>query len=359
MSGSTEEIAITALGVISPVGANAEMTCACIRAGLMHITRHEHYECLPMETEQDEPLPLFASFVPTLEPYLDGPERLYQLCIPALSDLFNNGRFNQLDTNRGGLFLALPQLDDVVREWHLEADFISELCQRMGLPGFRASKIDQTGRAGVFSLIAEAGKLLTGGELDYCIVGGVDSWLVDQRLGLMDEAWRIKSDRNVDGFIPGEAAAMLLLETVDHARQRGIPVLSCIGAIGSGTEPETINSNTESSGEGLATAISTILEMQTENRSFDAVYCDLNGESYSAFEWGLMLSRLGDSFADIKQLIHPAENCGDIGAASGGLLLACASKAFEKGYNQGNAALLWTASDGGQRMALTLHSGHG
>ena len=67
-----------------------------------------------------------------------------------------------------------------------------------------------------------------------------------------------------------------------------------------------------------------------------------------------MQTRLGTTFEHVKKLIHPAENCGDVGAASGGLLLACASMAFKQGYHMGDEALLWTASDTGKRVALIL-----
>ncbi|MBE9564448.1 MAG: hypothetical protein IMF17_04315 [Proteobacteria bacterium] len=158
----------------------------------------------------------------------------------------------------------------------------------------------------------------------------------------------------MDGFIPGEASIMLVLETESHAKSRGTQALSRITAFADGMEPEPYSSQKTSTGSGLSDAINGILQQTDPGKSFESAYCSLNGESYYAFEWGIQLTRLNKVFEKMKDLIHPAENCGDIGAATGGLLIACASKAFQHGYNVGEESLLWTAADNGQRMALCL-----
>ena len=351
---TAETIVITGLGALSPVGANAEQTCAAIRAGMAAFKQHAYYECIPDTTQQNDEPTCYTASVPVIDPYLDGPERLLQLALPALHELIDNVQFNLQDACASGLFLALPQGDEVVNSWQLDTWFIPQLCQRLSLADFKTTKINQEGRSGVFSLVADAIEALQTGQLDYCIVGGVDSWLIAKRMALLDADWRFKSERNVDGFIPGEAAVMLMLETAAHAQARGAPALTRIGAVGFGMEPETLYSDQVSTGQGLADALNGALQSPTTQHFLESVYCDLNGESYSAFEWGLMLARLGPTLEHIKKLIHPAENCGDVGAASGGLLLACASKAFQHGHPIGHEALLWTASDTGKRSAISL-----
>lgn len=347
-------IAITGLGAISPVGANAEQTCSSIRAGIARITEHAYYECTPQDPEWDEELPLYAGSVEIIDPFLDGPERLFQLAIPAITDLMANSKMKRGDLQAGGLFLSLPQADTAVKPWRLEQHFIPELCRRTGLEGFRLTKTNQSGRAGMFTLVAEAIKLLNAGGIDHCIVGGVESYLLEDRLDLLDKAGRIKSDRNVDGFVPGEAAVMVLLETPEHAKQRGVPVNAIIAEPGFGHEPETIHSDQASTGLGLTAALEGLLQTKPDDYGFPWVYCDLNGESYYVFEWGSIITRLAAPFSNLKKLIHPADCVGDVGAATGGLLLACATKAFQWGYNIADEALLWTASDSGDRAALTL-----
>lgn len=231
---------------------------------------------------------------------------------------------------------------------------LPELCKRTGLNAFRFTKSNQAGHAGIFLHVKEAIDVLESGVVNFCIVGGVDSYLLDTRLDFLDTAWRIRSDRTVDGFIPGEASTMLMLETEAQARARGAKILAKITAIAEGQEPDTISSEKTSSGSGLTVAIRGILEHTSANNSFEMVYCSLNGESYFAYEWGLQLTRLNKNFEKLKDLIHPAEYVGDIGAATGGLLVACAAMALQSEDSTDNKALLWSSADSDTRMAICL-----
>ncbi|MDH5571730.1 MAG: hypothetical protein OEY89_08195 [Gammaproteobacteria bacterium] len=356
MTSMRSNVVITSLGALTPVGPAVEQSCAAIQAGISRITEHAFYECIPDDPEWDEYLPLFSSSVPTLDPFLDGFDRLLELTIPALTEVVENASLKRSDIPRAGLFIALPQSDAATYNIGLASNFIPQLCKRTGLTGFKTSSINQSGHTGIFEHVIDAITLLESGELDFCIIGGIDSYLLEQRLDLLDAAWRIRSERNVDGFIPGEAAVMIMLETEQHAKDRGMVPLSKIKSVASGQEPETITSQKTSTGSGLSDAITGVLQ-HTNADSFQTVYCSLNGESYYAFEWGIQLTRLSKVFGNMTDLIHPAENCGDVGAATGALLLACASQAFKLGYNAGEEMLLWTSANNGLRVALTLSHG--
>lgn len=356
MTSRRTDLVITALGALTPVGANAEQSCAAIRAGITRITESPIYLCTPMDPEWDAELPLFWSNVPAINTFAEGYDRFIELTIPALTEMLEAANLRRGDLQKTALYLALPRADPATESLELPARLPSDLGKRTGLR-FRAIEFNEEGHTGVFSHISTAIDLLESGELEYCVVGGVDSYLIEERLGRLDAEWRIKSERNIDGFIPGEASVMLMLETAAHAKARGAKALSKITAIASGEEPETIASRKHSTGSGLTNAISGVLQQTGPDTRFGSVYCSLNGESYFAFEWGLQLPRLDPAFENMSQLVHPTENCGDIGAATGGLLLACATKAFEHAYNYGDTALLWTSGDTRQRMAITLQSG--
>jgi 3-oxoacyl-[acyl-carrier-protein] synthase-1 len=64
--------------------------------------------------------------------------------------------------------------------------------------------------------------------------------------------------------------------------------------------------------------------------------------------------RLHDQLGGVKHLLHPADCLGDVGAATGGVLLGLAARAFERGYALASRALLFVASDDGARAALTI-----
>ena len=108
MTGN-QKIAITGSAAISPVGLNVEQTCASIRAGITRFTEHAYYECVGADPEWDEEEPLIASAAPSIDPFMDGPERLLQLIIPTLTRIFSDAGLKrkelQSDTNVVLLFL--------------------------------------------------------------------------------------------------------------------------------------------------------------------------------------------------------------------------------------------------------------
>lgn len=347
------QIVITGLTAISSVGLNLEQTCASIRAGISRFSEHPYYACLTEDPEWDEEEPLIASAVSGIDPFLDGPERLYELTIPALRDLMRGAGIMRRDLASGGFFMALPQLDRVVEGWRLQEEFLPELFHRTGIEGFKMTKIDQSGHAGGYVLMREAVALLVSSQISFCIVGGVDSYLTEERLKFMDESRRIKSSRNVDGFVPGEAASMVLLETATHAKQRGVSIRATILKVSLGEEAVTIRSDKSSSGAGLASALRELHPSGSEDK-MRWMLCDLNGESYRSGEWGIVRVRLADRLGELKTLQHPADCLGDVGAATGGMLLAYASHAFHRGYSIAETVTAWTSSDDGLRGAIRI-----
>ena len=354
MKTDSQTIVISGYAAISPVGLNVGQTCASIRAGLSRFAEHAYYECEGEDPEWDETEPLIASSVHIIDPFIDGPERLFQLILPPMNKLFSEAKLKRKDLEAGGFLLALPYPDEIVKSWSLEKTFVSDLYKRTGLKPFKVHKVNQFGHTGVFRLIEEAITMLRSGEVSFCVVGGVDSYLLEERLEFLDKSWRLKCTKAVDGFIPGEAAAMILLEKAEEAARRKHPILTSISNCGFGRESQPISSDKNSTGKGLAEAIEKVLQPMGEESNLQWVICDLNGESYRGFEWGITQTRLHKAFCDIKLISHPADCIGDVGAATGGILAACAVHAFQRGYNIADKALLWTASDDGFRAALCI-----
>ena len=165
----------------------------------------------------------------------------------------------------------------------------------------------------------------------------------------------MKSERGVDGFVPGEAASVVLLESERRARARSATILARVEGLGRGREPNTRATERASTGAGLCAALEAALRPLGPAQGL-WVLCDLNGESDRAFEWGLAQARLGPLLAGSRAVDHPAHSLGDVGAASGGVLLACAATGFARGYAPAEHALLWTRSDDGGCSAALLDS---
>lgn len=84
-------------------------------------------------------------------------------------------------------------------------------------------------------------------------------------------------------------------------------------------------------------------------------YASFNGERYWAREFGVARVRNSGHFADAMQMEHPAECCGDLGAAHGPLLACLAAHGLAGGYRPG-PCLVYASSDGGDRAAALLEA---
>ena len=99
--------------------------------------------------------------------------------------------------------------------------------------------------------------------------------------------FRLKSARAVDGFIPGEGAVLLLLETAAKAAARKAEPLGVLSEFGFGREIRNYASDLMSSGDGLRQALQPALARPPKPGSAGRwVLCDLNGESYRACGMG-------------------------------------------------------------------------
>jgi 3-oxoacyl-[acyl-carrier-protein] synthase-1 len=358
MSIQDNPIVITAMSGVTPVGGNIDQTCAAIASGINLFEDYEYYECQPHDPEWDPPLPLIASCFSLIEPELEGYQRLVSLGVQCLKELMPKSKLKRKDLGRCGLLLALPQKDEVVSKWALEDRYIQQITRTTGLTSFATTGSSCRGSAGVFSLLNRAQSMIESGEVDCCIVGGIDTYIDYDRLDLYDSQWRIKSERNVDGFIPGEGAVMFLLEKASAAANRNIEKLAALSKVVGDVEPNNIRSGKNSSGTGLGNAIAKLQQITGLEEKIAWTFSDMNGESYRGYEWGIVLVRHNALFDEQHLLDHPADCVGESGAAGGALLVAQAAFSFAKGMNAADNALIYVSSDQGERAAMLVQKIH-
>jgi 3-oxoacyl-[acyl-carrier-protein] synthase-1 len=343
---------VTGITGMSSVGLSAPAMCAAIRAGVSGRSEHPFYDVLTRDPDWDEEEPLMAALVPGIDVALEGRERLFELAIAPLRQLVAESRLRRAELARSALLLALPQQDDVVDRWQLEATFAEELFERAGLPRCPVVRIDQSGHGAALKLAGVAHEILGQGQVERCILIAADTYHCDERLTLLDNGHRLRSERSPDGFAPGEAGVALLLEKPGGPSAARLK----LGRPAFGVEPHRYGTSYTSTGRGLQQAFEAILGAGAGARAAPWVLCDLNGESYRHVEWGMLVTRLAESFASLTSLVHPADCIGDVGAASGAVLIAYAAHAFARGYAPAQSALLWTSSDRGERAALEATS---
>lgn len=353
-----QDLAVTGIGACTSVGLSAEQCSASVLAGLNRFMVHPNYLTIGKSggSRDDVAAPTVA-MVPTLDPELSSQDRLLHLLMTAFKDLLESLQPTREMIESSGFFVALPTDHPQTASFRLAETFVPDFVQQSAMKPFAISKVAQTGNTGMADLIREAAEYLARGELERVMIAGVDSYFVGGRLGRLDEDWRLKSPRNIGGFIPGEGASVIMLERVANAEARGAPVSLRIEGLGAHTEPNPILGDKASSGQGLSEAIRDAVGHRGEAFACDWVIGDLNGEAYKALEWGTVLVRLQSLFSNLSTLWHPADCAGDIGAATPGLHLAQAAAAFGRGYAPSDDALVLSTSDDGRRTALLVSGG--
>lgn len=340
-------LAVTAASALTPLGDTAEQTCTSVRAGIKGFSEHSFYLPLAAEEGAIGEDPLIVAQAPGIDPKSPAEERLLDLLSPVLKDLVARAGKTSAQSELP-LLLALPEIDAVTEKWALGKAWMDDLSARTGL-SFSMVKVNRSGRPGMLRLLSEAARVLAARAATRVIVAGVDSYLTEERLRHLDVAERVKSKRNVDGFIPGEAASALLVVPASRVEPRGAPVLGVFEDMAQADEARPFASRLQSSAAGLCGALRPLLA-----RPAKWVSCDLNGESYRAVEWGIALARLGGVLGPVERLTHPAFFTGDIGAATSGVLASTIFTAFQRGNAPLSEALIWAASDGPNRAAARI-----
>jgi len=339
-------LSLTAMSARTAVGDDIEETCASVRAGIVRLREHPTYRSIAPDGPGE---PLVTGRVDGVDPGCKGRERLLGLLVPVLEDVMRRGDVSPFDCARVALLVSLPVPEPVVDTWHIEETFVEEIQKRLALR-FGQTHFTRSGHGGAIELFLEAQALLAIGAVDACIVAGVDSYLSLDRLEPLDAAYRLKSRRNVDAFVPGEAASALLFENAERMTHRNARVLARIMSVGVGDEPNTMAGDLSSSGTGLTGAMRAALG----NESIGLVLSDFNGESYRGSELGIAGARVGKKLANAERWVFPVLSMGDIGAASGALLVGLAAEAFRRGHAPEGDALVSASGDGSRRAAARV-----
>ena len=331
---------IVSLGAQTAVGLHAKSTAASIRAGISGFENHPF-----MTNSQGEPYTI--AMVPFIDPYTSYCQRVLEIMKPAVLEAIRYLGINKeipaivgLPEVRPGLSSELPSLvEGCIRE--LNMNYISIKNVSTFLNGHSA---------GLMAL--ESGhRLLSVGKCEFCLIGGVDSYIEPETLEWIESNDQLHQPVNAWGYIPGEAAGFCLICSKNTAKRYNLKVHAELVAIATAKEQNRIKTRTICLGQGLTQAVKEVTNYLPHDSKINYIICDQNGEAYRADEFGFMLTRLSDLFEEPSNYLAPADCWGDVGAASGPLFINQICAAFEKGYAKGRYTLLWTSSEGGERAA--------
>lgn len=339
-------------GMMTAVGDTTLQTASSVRAGICRyaetaiFNRQRAHMTLALVPEASLP-PLADEF--EHDGLTSRQCRMIRLAGPAMVEALQRLPQNRVVPLYLAVPEALPESPPVVDE-----TFLDRLARSRAQLDRSASRLFPQGRAGGLHALAAAVESLGSGAQNYVLVGGVDSYLDLGLLSRLDLEGRIMAEGVMNGFVPGEAAAFLLLCSERVRTDEQVASTVRVGRPGLAEEPGHRYSEEPYLGDGLSEALAAALEEESE-AAIGTVFASFNGESFGAKEWGVAALRSAAALGDGYRLEHPAECFGDVGAAFGPLLIGLAQIGMTKSYLQGDA-LVFCASDGPARGAVRVVS---
>lgn len=342
---------ITGAGVRCPVGLSA------LQAAMLSRARRGE----PRSTRFFDKRRRFvgASTTPGMRADLHGCDRLIALAAPALRAAVPRDAASAT----WPLVLAVPERGRPDDDARLDGAIVQAISEASGVAiDVARSWTIRAGHAGAAIALAAALDEIAKGAPGV-VVGAVDSYYHPDVLAWLDEECRLHAMDAENGFIPGEGAGFLVLapklgrpgrgkeaprETRPLPREGGAPVLLRRVEVG---REETVVSDAPNVGQAM-TAVLRDLALSAPGGKLSWSITDVNGERHRVREWSLAAGR--GAFADDAIHQRPADDMGDLGAASGAVMAGVVCELFRTGSAPRPTACVALASDGPERGAFLL-----
>jgi len=337
MKTTLNAMGIRAAGMVTGVGLTAPATCAAIRCAI------DQFSSTRFLDKQGE---WIVGSPVKLEKSWHGITKLARMTVAAIREcLMEAGALNPADIP---LILCVAEQDRPGRIADLESRLFEDIQSELGARFHPLSDVISAGRVSGARALQQARMMIHEEQIPYVLIAGVDSFLSGTTLQAFEAQNRLLTTENSNGFIPGEAAAAILVGAPDAQE------LVCLG-IGEGQEKATIMSEEPLRADGLVEAFqAAVRESGCDWNALDYRLVDCNGEEYKFREASLALYRLLRVNKNDLEIWHPADCIGEIGAAIVPCLVGMALQAQRKGYAPGRGALAHVGNDSGERYAFIL-----
>lgn len=329
-------LVIQSSGLVTSVGLSAASACAAFRSKLTN----------PVETRfiDSGGKWIMAHAVPLDQP-LRGRARLARMAAMAIEEALAGTPRQQWAAIP--LLLCVAEPERPGRLDGLDDKLPVEIARVLGANFSSLSRTVPHGRVAVAVALSQARDLIQRHALQHVLIACADSLLSWQTLSHYERGDRLLTERNSNGFMPGEGAAALLVGPGE--------VGLCCEGIGFADELAHIDSELPLRADGLAQAIRAALsDAQHTMHELDFRITDLSGEHYYFKEAALALSRTLHTRKEEFDIWHPAECTGETGSVAGGAVIALAKEACHKRFGKGHRVLAHFANDGGRRAAICL-----
>ena len=305
----SRRVVVTGMGCISPVGNNVKETWESILAGksgagmITHFDASKHKTRFAAEVKGFDPVALFS----TRE--ARKMDRFTQFAVAVAIEALDQSGLKIDEKNRdrvgvvigtgiGGIGTLLDQAE-VMRERGPErvSPFLVPMMISDSAPGMLAIRFGARGPnmalatacASGNNAIGEALEMIRRGAADVMIAGGSEAALVPVAMAGMNVMTALSTrnddpetasrpfDKDRDGFLMGEGAGMLILESLEHAQARGATILGEVSGYGTTDDAHHISAPAEN---GAGAAIAMKLAVENANLSVsDIEYINAHGTS--------------------------------------------------------------------------------
>jgi len=305
----SRRVVVTGMGCLSPVGNNVKETWDSILAGksgaamITHFDASKHKTRFAAEVKGFDPAALFSvREVRKMDRFTQfaaavALEALQQAGLKI--DESNRDRVGVVvGTGIGGIGTLLEQAE-VMRERGPErvSPFLVPMMISDSAPGMLAIRFGARGPnmalatacASGNNAIGEALEMIRRGAADVMIAGASEAALVPVAMAGMNVMTALSTrnedpqaasrpfDKDRDGFLMGEGAGMLILESLEHAQERGAAILCELTGYGTTDDAHHISAPAEN-GAGAAMAMKLALQNADKDLK-DIGYINAHGTS--------------------------------------------------------------------------------
>lgn len=346
-----QKIYLAASGMITSIGFNTEMTVCSVRASINRFQAsayvNQNRAPITMATVPDTVFDEFDGDIDIGVLHSELMDREIKMAMIAITEVLSK---QQLD-KPVALILALPE--EVPKVSHCPAKkMIANLANYTDMIDQPQSRTLQYGRAGGILALEMAQRYLYDLGLDYVLLGGSDSYSSYALLNYLNKTERTTAPGVTNGFVPGEAAAFLLLTRHPQLAAAHEGYITALSTPGSAEEPGHLYSEEPYRGDGLSRAFQRALA-DYRGQPIQNIYSSMNGEHHWAKEYGVATLRNSQYIHEDANIEHPADCYGDIGVATGPVLIASAAENMKK-QQAPATSLVYSSSDSAWRAAVLM-----
>jgi len=353
----TKDIYVAGIGMLTPIGFDAPSSCAAIKAGISAYALSDYRTQTGKQvTLSGIPDGVFSEMeieIDEGEYYSSHLDHVIRMSVFAIKEALSKQNINNPIPFIFSLQEPHKNLTPVNTET-LMTNFVDQCEFPLDI---KKSHFLSSGRASGILGLELAMRYLNEQNEDYVLLGGADSHWSRSHIGLLDKDERLNVEGSTDGFVPGEAACYILLTRHPEKALNNAGNIISLSAPGTGHEPGHLGSEQPYLGEGLDQAVKQALKGYSGG-NITKIYNSMNGESHWAKEFGVITIRNKAHFNESMQVIHPAQNYGDLGAATGSMLIGVAAHELLKQTQQEDTHLVYASSDSAWRAAVRVSNIH-